>query len=156
MALSRKSSVWYEAFAFCIWDQGRLPTEAEWNYAAAGGAEQRVFPWSTQDAPNTLDETFAVYNTQDLSAVGSRPKGDGKWGQADLAGNVGEWILDWFQDPYGLAPCHDCADLQDTGMRVRRGGAYGMNEDPLYVGYRAAYPPEARSAQLGFRCARTE
>jgi sulfatase modifying factor 1 len=147
---------WHEAFAFCIWDQGRLPTEAEWNYAAAGGAEQRVFPWSTRKDPNALDETYAVFYPQELSAVGSRPKGDGKWGQADLAGNVAEWILDWFQDPYGLAPCNDCADLQDTGLRVRRGGAHGMNEDPLYVGFRAAYVPEARSAQMGFRCARDE
>jgi sulfatase modifying factor 1 len=147
---------WYEAMAFCIWDRGRLPTEAEWNFAASGGSEQRIFPWSTLEAPEPLGEEYAVYYPQAVAAVGSRPKGDGLWKQADLGGNVEEWLLDWFQDPYGLTPCDDCADFQETGLRVVRGGAYAWLEDPLYNGNRSNFVPKSRSGKVGFRCARAE
>jgi sulfatase modifying factor 1 len=147
---------WHEAFAFCIWDQGRLPTEAEWNYAAAGGAEQRVLPWSASGTKDTIDDTYAVFYPAALSAVGSKPNGDGKWQQADLGGNVEEWLLDWYQDPYAIIPCNDCSDFQESGLRVLRGGAYAWTEDSLYASARSSFLPQSRSSKIGFRCARAE
>jgi hypothetical protein len=83
---------WYDAYAFCIWDGGFLPSEAEWNYAAAGGAEQRVFPWSNPPKSTTIDCSFANYfngaspcfggpsNVGGPNSVGATsPKGDGKY-----------------------------------------------------------------------------
>lgn len=113
---------WYTAFAFCAWDGGRLATEAEWTYAAAGGNEQRAYPWGSA----VPDNTYAIFNGS-LQDVGKAPKGNGKWGQADLAGNVWEWVLDF---RYGtsprdyLMPCDNCASLASEYNRVILGGSF--------------------------------
>ena len=177
---------WYQAYAFCIWDVGFLPSEAEWNYAAAGGSEQRAFPWSNPPS----DETFcsrANYDdymtipksgcvTTDIPfwTVGfASPEGDGKWGHADLAGNVAEWTLDWFA-PYAR-PCNDCAFLstvaQPTTIRVQRGGSFltaGIGPQASEQGgpgstaigssvqssNRIGNDPSGMESMYGFRCAR--
>ena len=153
---------WYEAYAFCIWDGAFLPTEAEWNYAAAGGADQRVFPWSTPPSSQASDCTDANYvhtcatSAIGPNAVGGTTHGDGKYGQADLAGNVGEWTLDAYA-PY-VSPCSDCAYLAaDTSIRVVRGGAFG-NDNAVNIETANRYAVDLtapRSSSIGIRCART-
>jgi formylglycine-generating enzyme len=146
---------WFEAAAFCIWDGGFLPSEAEWNYAAAGGAEQRVYPWSTPAKSTAIDCSYANYemcSDATVVPVGQLPKGDSKWGHADLAGNAWEWTLDWKQDY--TTPCIDCATVTFGTERVIRGGGFKTNTDNLEAARRNVLAPLKRFNNTGFRCAR--
>jgi formylglycine-generating enzyme len=150
---------WYTAFAFCAWDGGRLATEAEWNYAASGGSDQRYYPWSIPATSTTIDDSHAVYcgGLCSTRSVGSKsPKGDGKWGQSDLAGNVWEWTLDRYESPYPM-PCDNCADLSTVSGRVLRGGAFANSASALRSAYRSYdyAPKNTNSSYVGSRCART-
>jgi formylglycine-generating enzyme required for sulfatase activity len=153
---------WYEAFAFCIWDGGRLPTEAEWNYAAAGGNEQREYPWG--DTTPGDDANLAVYgcyysgtgtctSISNTAAVGSAPKGNGRWGQADLAGSVWEWVRDWYGD-YPL-PCSNCIAETPGANRVARGGSFYDPMIYLSTTMRGNFSePNLQTFDIGARCAR--
>jgi sulfatase modifying factor 1 len=144
---------WYEAFAFCVWDGGRLPTEAEWNYAAAGGSLQRVYPWSVPPLNASVDAGYARYESASPLPVGSLTAGAGRWGQLDLAGNVSEWVLDDYR-PYP-SECNACAFVQgEAGVdRVFRGGSFAEPATSLRTGYRDGQGPSYRAAVRGFRCA---
>jgi sulfatase modifying factor 1 len=164
---------WYDAYAFCIWDvaqqgaAGFLPTAAEWNYAAAGGSEQRVYAWGNQ-APGA-DTMLAIWgdyyggsaaspSVYKIAPVGSAPAGNGKWGQSDLSGNVFEWNLDLA--PADGTPCFDCVDTAafdaDGGRiaAVLRGGAFDTIVSDLMVSSLESSSPEVPHANVGARCAR--
>jgi formylglycine-generating enzyme required for sulfatase activity len=148
---------WYEAYAFCIWDGGFLPSETEWEYAAAGGSEQREYPWGS--TPPGASSQYAVYGCNNCAAfppVGSAPNGAGLWGQLDLAGEVFEWSLDWLATY--VSPCSDCSYLiaptGPTPYRIIRGGAFDYVIADLVPTYRGFDDPSARSYAVGLRCAR--
>jgi formylglycine-generating enzyme len=152
---------WLQANAFCIWDGGRLPTSLEWNYAAAGGIKQREYPWGNTAPDCSYANFLGAPNNEPCvnkpNRVGSEsPKGDGFWGQADLGGNVAEWLQDVSAFPQP-ATCDNCAYLTGASSfatRVTRGvgfSGYGTNITTH------AREPENGSVQLvygGIRCAR--
>ncbi len=154
---------WYQTAAFCIWDGGFLPSEAEWQYAAAGGSENRTYPWgSTVPGANVNLAVYGCYRgangtcsgVANIGPVGSVPAGNGRWGHSDLAGNVLEWTLDWYLWSYGPAASANYANVTDAASRVFRGGAYYYDASALLASYRYGYAPAYRRDLNGARCAR--
>jgi formylglycine-generating enzyme required for sulfatase activity len=159
---------WWESYAFCIWDGGFLPTEAEFEYAAAGGSQQREYPWGST-APGTACPgtgcQYAIYDCEypsgtevcvgvaNIAPVGTATLGAGLFGQLDLSADLSEWNLDWYA-PY--APGRDCADFAAASDRVLRGGYFGFpNAAALLSWRRDNDTPPSRDNFIGFRCSRS-
>jgi formylglycine-generating enzyme required for sulfatase activity len=160
---------WYEAYAFCIWDGGFLPSSAEFEYAAAGGSDQRKYPWGTTD-PGTSNQ-YAIFDCQyptgvgpdgtappscplgvgNIAPVGTAALGAGRWGQLDLAGDSWEWTLDWGA-PY-VDPSVDGAYLQ-PGSSSRKAIVGGTWSYPLLPPSTIFSDPPLSQGGEGFRCAR--
>ena len=159
---------WWESYAFCIWDGGFLPSESEWEYAAAGGSQEREYPWGSA-APGTACPgagcSYAIQGcvyppgsggctgVTNIAPVGTATQGVGLYGQLDLVGNVWEWNLDLYATY--VSPCTDCAYLTAAPSRVIRGGFFGSGPSDLLPPNRGAILPALRSYSIGFRCART-
>jgi len=164
---------WYEAMAFCAWDGAFLPTDAELNYAAAGGAEQRAYPWSSPPAAVTpVDDQHANFGCRgatecvasDIHKVGLLPMGDGKFGQSDLAGNAAEWVLDW--NEFGQGAClngknttTDCADIgahgPDSPKLMRGDNFLERDVTKLRTSQFTSEFANAGYGYFGIRCGRT-
>jgi sulfatase modifying factor 1 len=163
---------WFEAYAFCIWDDGFLPSHAEWEFAAAGGSQQRQYPWGS--APPGTRNQFAIFGTGggdtpehcyypddrpcvgavNIAPVGIAALGAGLWGRLDLAGNVWQWQLD--EMTTYSEPCSDCANLaRQPASRQAGGGSFLTDDVPLSPQDQTGDSlGSAGWRDIGFRCAR--
>ena len=150
---------WYQADVFCKWIGGRLPTEAEWEYAAKGG-ENRDYPWGKRRANCNLavmDENGYGCKKDRTWAVCSKPHGNSKHGLCDMAGNVWEWISDWFaEDYYSHSPQTSPKGPLEGAIKVVRGGSWRFGDSySLRTARRSGLSPDhCGYGVVGFRCVR--
>jgi iron(II)-dependent oxidoreductase len=142
----RRCITWYEAEAYAKWRGGRLPTEAEWEYAARG-PKATVYPWGDEWDPakaNVVDSTAPA-------AVGTHPTGASWVGAQDMSGNAMEWVSDWLA-PHQAGPVTDPTGPAEGTIKVEKGGWWGSNPFVARSAYRHYEdPPPYNDEHIGFR-----
>jgi formylglycine-generating enzyme required for sulfatase activity len=148
---------WQEAQDFCASQGKRLPTEAEWEKAARG-PNGNLFPWG-QTPPDSTLAMFGQHHVHEipiLAAVDSHDAGRSPYGIHHMAGNVAEWVQDWFGfDYYAYIPQRNPPGPTSGRYKSVRGGSWKSKTIMLRTATRGGSPPDQRSATVGFRCAQS-
>lgn len=148
---------WQEAARFCISKGKRLPTEAEWEKAARG-PDGQLFPWGNA-APSPERAMFGQHHVHEipiLAAVDSHLEGRSPYGLHHMAGNVAEWVQDWFGlDYYAYMPRENPSGPASGRYKGVRGGSWKSKIIMLRTATRSGFSPDQRSATIGFRCAQS-
>ena len=146
---------WNQARAFAKWVGGRLPSEAEWEYAAKSAGKDWEYPWGNGAPCAHAVISGCGQNNQAPARVCSMPSGNTEQGLCDMAGNAWEWVEDWIHNSYNGAPTDGSAWVDPaSSFRVFRGGSWSDVASYARSAIRSDNYPDYRSINLGFRVAR--